>query len=157
MLDQNTTLLIASTITVIGTLGGAISGVVLTNHHSTKLEKLKIEQEKLKRKSEIVEEIYSLLLKIDSRTMNNITYQKDVAEGLADELGCVQTLARLYLPSVTSYLVDKFLDAHGDLGVTIMLASSPRTKDDEKNITSAFKVYHASLADAYKELEKTVK
>jgi hypothetical protein len=35
MLDQNTTTLIASGIAVVGTLGGTIVGVVLTNRHTT--------------------------------------------------------------------------------------------------------------------------
>jgi hypothetical protein len=62
MLDQNTTTIIASIIAVLGTLGGAITGVILSNRHTAKMERLRIEQEKLKRNTEIIEEAYSQLM-----------------------------------------------------------------------------------------------
>src|SRR5260370_21832602 len=62
MLDQNTTTIIASVIAVLGTLGGAITGVVLSNRHTAKMEHLRIEQEKLRRNTEIIEETYSQLI-----------------------------------------------------------------------------------------------
>jgi hypothetical protein len=120
MLDQNITIILSSAITVIGTLGGAIAGVVLSNRHSTKLESLKIEQERSKRKTEVIEEVYSLLIKIDNQTMDNISKQKFTTDGLTNEMGRVKALVHLYLPSAITP-TDRFLTAIDVLGNLILV------------------------------------
>lgn len=63
-MDQNTATIIASVIAVIGTLGGAISGVLLSNNHTSKMEKLRIEQEEKKRKRALLDELCGACFKI---------------------------------------------------------------------------------------------
>lgn len=62
MLDQNTTTVLTTLITVLGTLGGAFGGAFFSNRHSSNIEKLRIEQDKLKKNTEIIEETYSQLM-----------------------------------------------------------------------------------------------
>lgn len=99
-MDQNITTVLTTLITVLGTLGGAIIGVVLTNHHALRLETLKMKQEKGKRNAEIIEEVYSLLRKIRAGSREIFQNEKDPGEELSDEIGRVETLVRLYLPSI---------------------------------------------------------
>jgi hypothetical protein len=63
-MDQNIATIIASVIAVIGTLGGAISGVLLSNNHTSKMEKLRIEQEEKKRKRALLDELCGACFKI---------------------------------------------------------------------------------------------
>ena len=108
MLAQNTTTIITSIITVIGTLGGAISGVLLSNRHTAKLEKLRIEQEKIKRNTAIIEEIYQMLIRIDDLCDAFAYDVKNSKESNLDIVGRIKeirttserikTLIRLYLP-----------------------------------------------------------
>src|SRR5947209_19270816 len=65
MLDQNTTTIITGIITVLGTLGGATAGVLLSNRHALKQEEIKLKQEKAKRNTRIIEEVYQTLIKIE--------------------------------------------------------------------------------------------
>ncbi len=77
MLDQNTTTVLTTLITVGGTLGGAFGGVFLTNRHTTKLEELRIEQDKLKRNNQIIEETYAQLMLFDelrNQTVNDVEF-----------------------------------------------------------------------------------
>jgi hypothetical protein len=98
MLDQNTTTIIASSIAVIGTLGGAITGVLLSNNHTSKMEKLRIEQEKAKRNLAIIEEAFSLLSKIENQIFKKIG-KMEAFETHSDEIDRLKTLIYLYLPS----------------------------------------------------------
>ena len=59
MLDQNTTTVLTTLITVLGTLGGVVLGVVLSNRYVAG-------QEKAKRNTAIIEEVYTLINKIDN-------------------------------------------------------------------------------------------
>lgn len=64
ILDQNTTILIASGIAVVGTLGGTIVGVVLTNRHTANMERLRIRQEDKNRKRALLDELCGACFKI---------------------------------------------------------------------------------------------
>ena len=79
-MDQNTATIIASTIAVIGTLGGAITGVLLSNNHTSKMEKLRIEQDKAKQNVAVIEEAFSLLIQIENQIFKKVvTIQKAYA------------------------------------------------------------------------------
>jgi hypothetical protein len=157
MLDQNTTIILASAITVIGTLGGAIVGVVLTNRHTMKLEKLKIAQEKLKRKTEVIEEIYSLLMKIDTIGRDNLFTQNIIfSNGLTDELDKVKMLVHLYLPSEIS-TIDNYLEA---IFLTELSSATPNekpTREELKEIMKYYDKYNKHLEAIFKALEKLVR
>ena len=105
-------------ITVLGTLGGAFIGFVgalitniLSNRHTTKLERLKIGEEKSKRDIAIVEETYQTLIKVDG-LCDEFVYDIDNSNLLnLDEVirrikgvrltsDRVKTLIRLYLPAL---------------------------------------------------------
>ena len=98
MLNQNIATIVASFIAVIGTLGGAITGVLLSNRHTSKMEQLRIEQEKAKRNTAIIEEVYMLLNKIETQIYKNVS-NLEVPEMYSDDLDRVRTLIYLYLPS----------------------------------------------------------
>jgi hypothetical protein len=98
MLNQTTATIIASSIAVIGTLGGAITGVLLSNNHTSKMEKLRIEQEKAKLNVAVVEEVYTLLTKIENQIFKKVGKMK-APETHSEEMDRVKTLIYLYLPS----------------------------------------------------------
>ncbi len=106
---QNTSTIIASVIAVIGTLGGAIAGVLLSNRHTSKMEKLRIEQEKVKRDAAVIEEVFTLLIKIE-----NQVYKKagnlEPPETRTDDMDRMKTLIYLYLPSIKQKF-DEFLES----------------------------------------------
>jgi hypothetical protein len=93
MLDQNTSTIIASIIAVLGTLGGAIIGVLLSNRQTLKLEKLRTEQEKLKRKTEKIEEAYTTLREFEETSHQILT---DIGIGHVDTLDFVEKSKQLY-------------------------------------------------------------
>lgn len=97
-MDQNTATIIASSIAVIGTLGGAITGVLLSNNHTSKMEKLRIEQEKAKRNVAIIEEAFSLLIKIENQIFKKVG-KMEAFETRSNEIDRLKTLIYLYLPS----------------------------------------------------------
>lgn len=145
MLDQNTATIITAAITVFGTLGGALGGVVLTNRHTTKLEELKIAQEKLKRKIEVIEEIYSLLMKIDTIGRKNVFDQNDFfSKGVTDELDKVKMLIHLYLPSEIS-IIDDFLDAIFLLELATVTPNEKPTPEELKDILKSHEKYNTYL------------
>lgn len=123
MLDQNTVTIIASLIAVFGTLAGSVLGVVLSNRHSSKMEKLRIEQEnktrKLAKTSEAIEEVYTTVNQLkayfDQFTSSNTTPKFEMSElsnNLPQEIRSsvdrVRTLVNLYIPSVKGE-ADQFL------------------------------------------------
>src|SRR5258706_15887652 len=107
MLDQNITTIITSSITVIGTLGGAISGVLLSNRHTAKLEKLKIEQEKIKRNNEAIEEVYQTIVRTDD-LVDAFAY--DVTQVIRSDLSDVERIKEIRAPSIrTKILIRLYL------------------------------------------------
>lgn len=111
-MDQSVAIIIASIIAVLGTLGG----VYFTNSHAIKLEKLRIEQEKLKRNTEIIEEIYSELMLFDE--LRNQTASDVLSASVPDFLdktkeiylkfNRIYTLISLYHPSLKQELGDLY-------------------------------------------------
>ncbi len=93
MLDQNTTTVLTTLITVGGTLGGVILGVILTNRYTWK-------QEKAQRNTPIIEEVYTLINKIDDQVEECISENKPFAIDLRDKSDRVNTLINLYLRSI---------------------------------------------------------
>ena len=118
MLDQNTATIIASFIAVIGTLGGAITGVLLSNNHTSKMEQLRIEQEKAKRNTAVVEEVYTLLNKIEKQIYDKVAKLQD-PELQNDDMDRVRTLIYLYLPS-NKQKFDELSDCIALLALTLM-------------------------------------
>jgi hypothetical protein len=95
MLDQNTTTIITSALTVIGTLGGVVLGVVLSNRYVA-------QQEKAKRNAAIIEEVYTLLTNITAQILENVNHERSCFEGkqVQGDLLRLQTLISLYLPAL---------------------------------------------------------
>lgn len=104
MLDQNTTTVLTTLITVFGTLGGVVLGVVLSNRYAAR-------QEKAKRNTAIIEEVYALLIDINVRITDNIHKKRHCKDGIEDKVNRIQTLICLYLPS----LVKKFAELDDSL------------------------------------------
>src|SRR4051794_36273597 len=100
MLDQTLVSILLGLLAVAGTLGGALGGTLLANRHAMKLEELKIKQEKVKKDTQVIEEVYSLLIKIHDLDMDNINNQRFLTNGTKDDKNRVWTLVSLYLPSV---------------------------------------------------------
>src|SRR5437868_2950715 len=93
MLDQNTTTVLTTLITVLGTLGGVILGVVLSNRYVAR-------QEKAKRNTAVIEEVYTLINNIAVCFTGNVNDDRLCSTGLNDDLNRVRTLVYLYLPSI---------------------------------------------------------
>ncbi len=90
MLDQNTTTVLATLITVLGTLGGVVVGVVLSNRYVAR-------QEKAKRNNPIIEEVYTLINQMNNRFTDRLRNPSPYEEDPALER--IRTLIGLYLPS----------------------------------------------------------
>ena len=99
MLDQNTTTVLTTFITVGGTLGGVVLGVILSNRYVAR-------QEKVKRDTAIIEEIYTLLTNITACILENVNHERSCLEGkqVQDDLLRLQTLISLYLPALKEKL-----------------------------------------------------
>ncbi len=95
MLDQNTMTIITSALTVIGTLGGVVLGVVLSNRYVAR-------QEKARRNITVIEEVYTLLTNINAQITQNIEFKKQTLGGLQlqDDLRRVESLVYLHLPLI---------------------------------------------------------
>jgi hypothetical protein len=153
MLDQNTATIIASFIAVIGTLGGAITGVLLSNNHTSKMEKLRIEQEKAKRNTAVVEEVYTLLNKIENQIYNEPSKVKDF-ELQNDDLDRVKTLIYLYLPSRKQEF-DELSDSTISLAFAIM--RNIQTEAEKKDRYEKSQYFRKCLDDLRSSLEMMVK
>src|SRR5437588_9484989 len=92
MLDQNTTTVLTTAITVLGTLGGVVLGVVLSNRYVAR-------EEKAKRNTAIIQEVYTLLANINARIIDNIDH-KESFENIQDDFTRVEILVSLYFPSL---------------------------------------------------------
>lgn len=93
MLDQNTTAVLTTLITVLGTLGGVVLGVVLSNRYVAR-------QEKAKRNIPIIEETYTLVNKIDDQIDECLRENKLLIGNMKDMNDRVRTLIYLYLRSI---------------------------------------------------------
>lgn len=93
MLDPNIATIVTTAITVIGTLGGVILGVVLTNRYTAK-------QEKLKRNTAIIEEVYTLITKVDKIVEDALWANELPDESMKDDLRRATTLVSLYTRSM---------------------------------------------------------
>jgi hypothetical protein len=93
MLDQNTTTVLTTLITVIGTLSGVVLGVILSNRYVSR-------QEKAKRDTAIIEEVFTLLNKIMANVVDNINNERACNDGTRDDVNRVATLIHLYLPAL---------------------------------------------------------
>ncbi len=104
MLDQNTTTVLTTLITVFGTLGGVILGVVLSNRYVAR-------QEKAKRNTMVIEEIYGLLFKI-TNVITSIIDKRDTNRNLFNEvkehLDRAYVLLNLYVPSLKNQTQEYF-------------------------------------------------
>ena len=130
MLDQNTATIIASSIAVLGTLGGAITGVLLSNRHTSKMEKLRIEQEKVKRDATVIEEVFTLLIKIENQVYNKAG-NLEPPETRTDDLDRMKTLIYLYLPSIKQKF-DEFSESIVYLSFALTEEHPTKEKYNEK-------------------------
>ena len=105
MQDQTLISILLGVLAVIGTLVGALGGTILANRHATKLEELRIAQEKAKRDTAIIEEVYTLLTKIYVSIRDNIGHERPCRDGINDNINRVQTLIYLYLPALREKFV----------------------------------------------------
>jgi hypothetical protein len=157
MLDQNTATIIASFIAVIGTLGGAITGVLLSNNHTSKMEQLRIEQEKAKRNATIIEEVYSLLTKINVHLRDNINHERPAWQGIDDDINRVQTLIYLYLPLVRAKY-DELRKTLITLDLEVYMAQQAHNPIEiEPIIREPLKDFSNKMIDIKSALEKLVK
>lgn len=153
MLDQNTTAIIASIIAVIGTLGGAITGVLLSNNHTSKMEKLRIEQEKAKRNTAVIEEVYTLLSNVGKHVYDKVSKLEE-PEWQNDDMDRVRTLIYLYLPSIKQKF-DEFSESIVYLSFALTEEHPTKEKYNEKyERLQSFRKYFNSLQSS---LEMMVK
>ncbi len=177
-MDQNTTTIITSIITVLGTLGGAITGVLLSNRHTLKQEEIKLKQEKAKRKTQIIEEVYQTLIKIEDLC---VAFAYDVRQSVRSDLDTVgrikeirtnlervKTLIWLYLskPIVIDFnehmnIIQNFWNAAGFFYAQkrkrgFLKGSSDTLDHLEENLTEAQTAYEESLRKLQGKLEKLV-
>jgi hypothetical protein len=172
MPDQNTTTLIASAIAALSALGGAAVGSYITNHRAEKQDKAKTIEEKAKRKAQIIEEIYNVLIvadyKCDALDNDLHVYTEiedieavEIIKSIRKEVDRVKVLVRLYLPvlraGLESYLsaIYVFLNAEGYLYRQIM--------DENTDLRMALKMafdaqerYKDNLANLQAQLEKQI-
>jgi hypothetical protein len=152
-LDQNIAAIIASFIAVTGTLGGAITGVLLSNNHTSKLEQLRIEQEKAKRETAIVEEVYMLLNKIEKQIYDHMK-KSEVPEPRDEDMDRVRTLIYLYLPSVKRNF-DEFSDSITLLAFSLM--TRMQTEEDKNDRYEKSEYFMKSFKELQSSLEKLVR
>jgi hypothetical protein len=96
-MDQSLATILTTLITALGTLGGAIIGVILTDRHAFKMETLK-------RRTQAIEEAYTLLEEIRRNARANIEADKPMLYGSAEQVSRVATLINLYLPGIKKSL-----------------------------------------------------
>ncbi len=159
MLDQTWISILLGVLAVLGTLGGALGGTILANRHAMKLEELRIEQEKLKRNTAVIEEVYTLLTNITKYISVNIDHERPCLQRqqLQDDLRRIQTLINLYLSSLREKL---------DALMKAMFQFATKVNDEQKinkhptvwkNVTESFKDYNEKVNSIKSELEKLVR
>jgi hypothetical protein len=116
-MDQNTATIMATSITAISTLLAASLGGFLANHQALKLDKNKIQEEQVKQKKQIIEEIYGNIITVDNKCDMLIHDARQYSGGEApdfaerikeikDSCGRIRILIGLYVPSCKNNLSD---------------------------------------------------
>ena len=174
MLDQNTTTIITTAITAVSTLSAAILGVFLANRHNEKQEKTKAIEEREYRKKKVVEEVYEVLVRIDSLcdafAYDVINGSSHPGEGI-DVVGQIKviretsdrlkTLINLYIPTLKESL-NIYINELGDYWNVIGRAFSPgignaASKGQRADTIKAQETsYKESLHSLQKKLEEMV-
>ena len=174
MLDQNTTTVITTAITAVSTLSAAILGIFLANRHNEKQEKTKAKEEREYRKKKVIEEVYEILVRIDSLcdafAYDVINGSSHPGEGI-DVVGQIKriretsdhlkTLINLYLPTLKESL-NVYNNELGDYWNVIGRAfspgiGSPGSKDKRADTIKAKGTsYKESLHTLQKNLEEMV-
>jgi hypothetical protein len=150
MLDQNTTTVLTTAITVLGTLGGVVLGVVLSNRYVAR-------QEKFKRNNPIIEEVYTLINQMDNRFNDRLRnpgpYEEDPA------LERIRTLINLYLPSERAKFKEFINRMKIFYGVVAYETSNKGKVSDPYQISFPYEynAYHKSLTELQTSLEKLVR
>ncbi len=170
--------ILLSVLGVVGTLIGALGSTLLANYQAMKLEKLKITQEKLKRDTEKVEEVYTLALQVDkwfldavseiskaSRT-KDYTYNPYVIhyEEIKPSLDRIRTLTTLYLPQVSAS-AESFIDnlslvrdpIYHSLYLIALGDEDKEAKEVDEEFDKASRKFARSYIDFLFSLEKLVK
>lgn len=152
MLDQNTTTVLTTAITVIGTLGGVVLGVILSNRYVAR-------QQKAKRNEEKIEEIYTLVTQVYASISENIrNNDPDFNKKIRRDLNRIGNLINLYLPalkgkykavndSIDSFTTDIQAELKKNISPIEMLGNVPETLND----------YIDALAELCSALEKLVR
>ncbi len=159
MLDQNWISILLGVLAVLGTLGGALGGTILANRHAMKLEELRIEQEKLKRNTIIIEEVYTLLTNITTQTSENVERVRRPLEGkqLQDDLRRLQTLINLYLPSLKEKL-DLYMKSLVQFVAKVSTEQEfNHTLSNSIKLQESFKNYKDKMDEIKSEFEKLVR
>jgi gas vesicle protein len=159
MLDPTLVSVLLGILAVVGTLGGALGGTILANRHARKLEELRIAQEKLKQKTVIIEEVYTLLTNITAQISTNVDYKRPFLEGkpLQDDLRRIQTLIFLYLPSLKDKL-DEFMKSL--IHFSTMVTKEQKSNEPPTvwaNVKPSFKDYLEKTNAVKAELESMVR
>ncbi|HYT45327.1 MAG TPA: hypothetical protein VEP90_23570 [Methylomirabilota bacterium] len=151
MLDQNTTTVLTTLISVIGTLSGVVLGVILSNRYVAR-------HEKAKRNTAIIEEIYTLLTKVDSLTANNIDEVAEDFSNLTKDMNRIDTLIYLYFPALKEKLAE-LAKSISLLQNAVYVESVHRTSSDTVWETVSDELHdYGNKRDALKgSLEKLVK
>jgi len=144
--------IITSALTVIGTLGGVVLGVVLSNRYVAR-------QEKARRNITVIEEVYTLLTNINAQITQNIEFKKQTLGGLQlqDDLRRVQSLVYLHLPSLREKL-DVFMKSMFRLSKEVEVRPSNKSVPELwKSLGEPYDEYKAKLSDIKSALEKLVR
>lgn len=151
-MDQNTTTILTTLITVLGTLGGVVLGVVLSNRYVAR-------QEKARRNTAVIEEVYTLLIKVDNQASKNIDNHLLLTTGTSDDLSRIRAFIYLYIPSASDKYFS-FMQAFYDLSAEIKTADDDKKKSWEmalRNLPIPFEKYYMQLRGLYELLEKLIR
>jgi hypothetical protein len=152
-MDQSITTIIASVIAVAGTLGGAITGVLLSNNHTSKMGKLRIEQEKAKRNTAVIEEVYTLLNKVGKHVYDKVSKWQE-PDWQTDDMDRVRTLIYLYLPSMKQEF-DEFSESI--VYLAFATGTTQNTEAEKNERYEKLQYYRKCLEGLRASLEKMVR
>ena len=123
-LDQNTMTVLTTRITVLGTLGGVVLGVVLSNRYAFK-------NERAKRDNVAIEEIYTLVTQVSKKCFDPIDKQQSFNKAISNDLKRARTLVMLYLPPLLRDRYDIFTNSLVDVAEEIE-KMDPKEKVNQK-------------------------
>jgi hypothetical protein len=162
MLEQNTIIVLTTAITVIGTLGGVVLGVVLSNRYVSR-------HEKERHRRETIEEFYELTLKIHRHIRDLMADEKfttDLYERSVEYVLRMNVLVNLYLRSIKTQFTD-YGDCLNALYKThdkyfSLVGSSEENKEEKlseafQELKQAIDTYEQEYENLKKELEKLIK